>query len=82
MKNAEEIREFVANKFILPARQSQKPTVTVCSGDIHDLMGLKNRMPAVCSALDAKNFREQYGLELVNRSGPKQSSTVIWTFAL
>jgi len=40
-----------------------------------------NRMPAICSALEAQKFQEQYRVILSSRSGPKQSSTAKWRFS-
>jgi hypothetical protein len=44
--------------------------VTVNVGDFHAALGLKNRFPAVCSALDADKFLTQARVTLVRRSGP------------
>lgn len=46
-------------------------------------MGLRDRMPNVCSALGSKEFLEMNGLTLVKREGPPsgKSSTVRFTYA-
>lgn len=79
---ADEIRSYVNRTFIEPARNSGKTSVQVVSGDVHKDMGLENRMPAVCSALDARKFEEEYRVVTSNRVGPRQSSTVCWLFAI
>ncbi len=79
---ADELRSYVNRVFIEPARKSGKTSVQVVSGDIHKDMELGNRMPAVCSALDAKKFENEYRVLKSRRDGPKQSSTVSWLFAI
>ena len=79
---ADEIRAYVNRAFIEPARNAGRSSVTVVSGEVHKDMGLESRMPAVCSALDAKKFEEEYRVLKSRRDGPKQSSTVSWLFAI
>jgi hypothetical protein len=79
---ADSIREYVNITYVEPARRSRKSEVTVVSLNVHHDMGLENRMPAVCSALDAKKFQQKYRVVLKHRSGPKQSSTVTWRFVV
>jgi hypothetical protein len=43
-------------------------------------MGLKNRLPAVCGALDAAVFPKLAGVTLISREGPKQGANVFWIF--
>lgn len=45
-------------------------------------MGLVSRMPAVCSALRARSFAELGALELIETTGPRQSSTTTFRFRL
>ena len=82
MTQADSIREFVNRIWIEPARKVGRSEVTVRSGDIHTDMGLESRMPAVCSALDAGKFEDSFRVRKSKRVGPKQSSTVEWTFAI
>ncbi len=79
---ADEIRAYVNRVYIEPARKSAKASVEVVSGEVHKDMGLENRMPAVCAALDAKKFGDEYRVIASKRVGPKQSSTVRWLFAI
>lgn len=80
--NADLIRAYVNRSYIEPARQSGITTVEVVAGDVHRDLGLENRMPAVCSALDARRFQEEYRVILNSRTGPKQSSTARWRFGV
>ena len=53
----------------------------IVAGDVHKDMRLKSRMPAVCAALDAQKFQDEYGVVLSSRAGPKQGSTATWRFS-
>jgi 5-methylcytosine-specific restriction enzyme B len=65
MELTEEIRHFVFEKYIKPARDERKTKVVVVSGDVHSRMGLKNRIAAVCNALRAEKFQEKYKIQLI-----------------
>ena len=79
---AERIRAYVNKAFIEPARRAGATEASVTAGDVHKDLRLESRMPAVCAALDAQKFQDQYGVTLSRRSGPKQGSTVTWVFSL
>jgi len=78
---ADRIRNFVGQRYILPARSAGRTEVLIRGGDVHREMGLASRMPAVCSALGQK-FQEQYGLKLLERRGPPQGANVFFRFQL
>lgn len=80
MSLADDIRRFVYRHYLQPGFAKGAVEVSVRSGEVHRDMRFQNRMPAVCAALDAKKFQEQFGLRLVDRSGPAQSSTVVFVF--
>jgi 5-methylcytosine-specific restriction enzyme B len=82
MTQADQIRQYVIHHYIQPARTAGKKLVTIQAGTIHAELQLENRMPNVCSSLDAQKFYEQASVTLVKRSGPKQSSTAEWLLAL
>jgi hypothetical protein len=79
---ADQIRACVNRAYIEPARRAGKTDVVVVAGDVHADLKLDNRMPAICSALDAQKFQEQYRVILSTRSGPRQSSMAIWRFGI
>jgi hypothetical protein len=79
---SDNIREYVLEAIIEPARQRGLRTVKLKCGDIHDQMGLSNRHPQVCSAIDADIFQTYAKVELIQRSGPKQSNTATWLFKI
>jgi hypothetical protein len=83
MTLAEQIREFASSQHIKPARKTSAPystLVKIVSGDLVKEMRLKDRTPAVCGALDAKKFQDEYEIELLQRTGPKHGTTTTWTF--
>jgi 5-methylcytosine-specific restriction protein B len=79
---ADQIRQYVLKNYIEPARQRGDSTVHVKASAVHSALGLQSRFPAICSALDSDKFLEYARVTLVNRSGPKQSSSVEWIFAV
>ncbi len=79
---ADDVREYALVSIILPARRRGAKTVTFSAADIHNGMGLKERFPLVCSAIDADKFLDYANVVLAERGGPKESSAVRWTFHL
>ena len=82
MSQADRIRSFAAARFVEPARDAGKPTLTIRAGDVARDMGLKNRTPAVCSALGSSQFLREAGLRLVERVGPRQSTTTEFRYEI
>lgn len=80
--DADEIRKYAKVKFVTPARQKGEKTVAFSAYDIHKGLGYNSRMPAVCSAIDAKKFAEFARVKLVKRSGPRQGAATRWTFEI
>ena len=82
MATANEVREYAFVAFIKPARRRGESKTSFSSGNIHEGMGLINRFPLVCSAIDADKFLEYASVALLSRDGPPQSSTAKWVFNL
>lgn len=82
MKLAENIREFVKINYLDPARQSGHQTVAFRASEIHKAMGLQQRFPAVCEAIDTDIFIEYASVVLHKRTGPHQGPSALWTFDL
>ena len=82
MMQADQIRQFVLNKYIGPARSSGCKEVTLRAGDVHKEMGLISRMPAVCSALEGKKLCDLAGISVKQRHGPPKGSNVYVTYDL
>lgn len=82
MKQADRVRSFGREKYVLPARGSRERRFTIRAGDVVRELGLKGRAPAVCSALRSHEFLEENSLRLVSRAGPPsgQSTTVTYTY--
>jgi hypothetical protein len=56
---ADKVREYAYENYIKPARDSGQDTVTIKSGVIHNELGLENKIPSVCGALDTKKVPEK-----------------------
>ena len=83
-KIAEPTRRLVI-ELVRSARQDGKDTLSVQSGYLHKELGLNNRYPAVCSALDSckgQKILRYAGLDLIGRVGPRQGATACFTFRL
>ncbi|MGH9466948.1 MAG: hypothetical protein ACRD1Y_06295 [Terriglobales bacterium] len=75
----------MAARVIAPARRRGLRQVTVRVRDIHDQLQLKNKFPAVCSALQSeKKFLTPQHLRLEAIEGPAshQSPTVVFIFGI
>jgi GTP pyrophosphokinase len=79
---ADLIRTFLVRRYVQPAQARGDREVAIRAGDVHREIGLDNRMPAVCSVLDGRIFREANGLELIERSGPPQGANAVFRFRL
>lgn len=82
MTLADEIREFAYEKYIKPACDQSKVSVTIRAGDVHDAMGLVSKMPSVCGAIGTNKFLKQYKLNLEDRKGPTCGANVYFTFKI
>lgn len=82
MTQADHIRRFVLEQYILPARAKGLSEVTVRAGGIHRDMGLSNKLPAVCTAIDGSKFCNLAAVEIVRREGPALGSNVFITYGL
>lgn len=85
MKASDQVRQFVQDRYIAPARRKGAKTVTVRAGEVHKALKWNpRRMPQVCSALATRKFLNAAQVELVSRQGPPsgQSPTVEFTYKL
>jgi hypothetical protein len=82
MRDADRIRIYGQEKYVLPARQRKEKRFSIRVGDVVRELKLTGRTPAVCSALKTGAFLESNDLKLVDTSGPKsgQSTTVVYTY--
>jgi 5-methylcytosine-specific restriction protein B len=79
---SDSIRQHVLDKYVAPAREKGALSITLRSGDIHKQLSLSNRLPQVCSAIDARRFEIEANVRLVDRQGPPVSPGVVWRFEL
>ena len=82
MRDADRIREYASEKYVLPARQQKQKRLSIRAGDVVRDLKLRGSTPAVCSALRTREFLRSNDLRLVDTSGPEsgQSTTVVYTY--
>jgi len=82
MTNADKIRLYGEEKYVLQARRQKLDRFSIRVGDIVRDLKLTGRAPAVCSALKTNEFLQKNDLRLVETAGPKsgQSTTVVYTY--
>ena len=81
-KLADQIRRWVNENCIQPARQSGRSEVVVRAGDVHRDMHLKNRLPAVCAALGSGIFLRLASVKEKKVDGPANGATTAFSFVL
>ncbi len=82
MRDADRIRMFGREKYVIPARRRQERRFSIRAGDVVRELNIAGRAPAVCSALKSRQFLQSNHLQLVEKSGPQsgQSTTVTYTY--
>jgi hypothetical protein len=81
MSLADEIREFVDKRYLTPAREAGRLTVTINAGNVHREMALHNRLPAVCGAMRSQKLLHASGTTLLAWEGPSQGASVKVTYS-
>ena len=79
---ADAIRGHVLRHHIEPARKRGVRTVSVTAGQIHSEMQLRNRLPAVCSAIGSLKFEGDCRVKVRPVAIPLNSSTTAFTIEL
>lgn len=82
MSQADSIRDFVKENFISPAKAQGKKTVIIRAGDVHDAMSLKQRYPAVCSAIGSNKFEQLCNIKRLRIEGPTNGANTIYEFLI
>jgi len=82
--NSQRVQDLLISKYFEPARRRRVSTVQVVAGDLARELGLSQRVPQVCSAMQGQRFLREQGLEIVKREGPPsgQGTTVALTYKL
>ena len=79
MTKADSVREYARRVYIEPARKRGDITVRIVARDVHKALGLHNRFPLVCSALNSHKFLEENHLA-VKAEGPPSGMSPNMTF--
>lgn len=82
MTCSEEVRRHVVEQDISPARRKGQDSVQVRAGNVHSELHWTGRVPSVCQTLGSRKFQREAGVELVERSRPGPSTTVVFTYRL
>jgi hypothetical protein len=82
MTQADKIRQFALDHYVVPARATGLAVITIRAGDIHRELNLANAMPAVCSAIGSNKFEQIAQVRSVNRTGPANGANVYFEFGL
>lgn len=77
---ADEIRRHALDLYVQPWRESGSSTLSIRAGDVVRSMGLRNRTPNVCSALESYMFQQEAGLVLIDRTGPRHSTSTTFRY--
>jgi hypothetical protein len=83
MRLADQIRSYVRDNYVAPARGQHETRFSIKAGDVvRDMKLISGRVPAVCSALKTKEFLSDNSLRLVSRTGPEsgQGTRVTYTY--
>ena len=81
MNQADQIRKFAYEKYVVPMKAKQKE-FTIIAGDVHDRMGLHHRIPNVCNALKGNKFQIMSKIKLLKAVGPEsgQAPSMRYTY--
>ena len=82
MTQADRIRRYALAHHVDPERSAGRAELTIRAGDVCRAMGLHGRVPNICSALGSRAFLDMAGLRLLDRTGPRQSTTTTFRYAL
>lgn len=82
MTLADRTREHGLEHYVNPVRVAGEREVEVPTGDVHDGMGLSNRVPAVCGALGTEIFLDMARLRLLARTGQGQGMNAMFRYAI
>ena len=82
MTQADRIRQFAFDRYIVPARTRNEAEIVIRAGDVHREIGLSSAMPAVCSAIGSRKFEEVSGATIVKRTGPTNGANVYFHLSL
>jgi len=81
---AETIRQHLLERYFEPARRRGETLVTVRAGDIHKELGLRNRVPNVCQAMESRILERNARVRISSKQGPPKGfgTTLTITYAV
>lgn len=79
---ADKIRKYCNETHIIPARDKGAKIVKIRAGDIKNEMSLQNRVPAICSALQALKFETYANVKRISIDGPGEGMDCVMTFEI
>lgn len=80
LSQADKIRRHALEHYVRPWRESGSSALAIRAGDVARSMGLRNRTPNVCSALESHVFQQEAGLVLIGRTEPCPSTTTTFRY--
>lgn len=82
MSQADLIRACAKELFVDPARRRNQETLVIVAGEIGRELGLSNRMPNICNALQSRKFLEMAGVELLDPKPTKPAASARFSYAI
>lgn len=81
---SDSIRNHVRDSYLKAAIRKGETVFTVNVGTVHKALGLVNRVPQVCAALESRKLLDANQLRIVSRTGPPsgRSTTVTFTYEI
>jgi hypothetical protein len=82
MKPTEQTKKHVISTYVNPARLRGEKTFHLRVGNVQKELGWTNRTPSVFSTLLSKDFQQEAGVELIEKSGgpPSGGPSTTWQF--
>jgi len=75
---SDEVRAFVFDNYIVPARAQKRATVTIVAGDVARALNVAAMV--VCPALMVVKFEQEHGVRLLQTRPVGHSAAVTFTF--
>lgn len=82
MSHADLIRAHARERFVEVARRANQKTVTIVAGEVGRDLGMSNRMPNVCQALESRKFYDMARVDLLERTGPAAGASTRFVYAI
>lgn len=80
ISDADRVRQYAFDTFIVPARKKSEPLVIIRAGDVATKLGLSGALPQVCGALGATTFETNFRVRRVYLHGPINGANTYFIF--